>query len=313
MNAAAQAILPIFGLIALGYVLRSRSLVAIGFWEPAERLTYWLFFPALLISNLAEARLGDLQVLPLLGAELAGIAAVMIIAAVVAQWLLGPWLNLQGSAISSIIQGVQRPNSYIAFALGASLYGAPGLTLAAVCSALVIPPVNILAIMSLVHWAQHGHGAPKLPRMILAMVTNPLILASLIGAALNATGVGLPPVIGPALKILGPISLGLGLMVVGAGLDLGGVRRMIPPLALVCICKLAILPLIVWVAGRALGLEGVPLMMAVLYGAVPTSTSSFVLAKQMGGDHRLMAAIISVSTVAALATMPLITLALEPR
>jgi predicted permease len=50
---------PIFALILLGYALRRYRIVPDEFWVPAEKLTYYIFFPLLLLDNLSKANLGD--------------------------------------------------------------------------------------------------------------------------------------------------------------------------------------------------------------------------------------------------------------
>jgi len=63
--------------------------------------------------------------------------------------------------------------------------------------------------------------------------------------------------------------------------------------------KVAISPLIGYTIGRALGLEGDYLLIAVLLSATPTAVASFVMADQMGADRDLAAAIVVVSTLLA--------------
>jgi hypothetical protein len=55
-----------------------------------------------------------------------------------------------------------------------------------------------------------------------------------------------------------------------------------------------------------LGVEGVTAATAVLFTSVPVSASSYVLARQLGGDAPLVAGLITVTTLAAVVTMPLV-------
>ena len=68
MSGVVGALAPIFLLILLGYAIRRLKLLEAGFWEPAERLTYFVLFPALLLENMATAELRGLQVLPMAAA-----------------------------------------------------------------------------------------------------------------------------------------------------------------------------------------------------------------------------------------------------
>ncbi len=53
------ALAPIFVLILLGHLARRLRFVPDGFWPPAEKLTYYVFFPALIVDNLARATFKD--------------------------------------------------------------------------------------------------------------------------------------------------------------------------------------------------------------------------------------------------------------
>ena len=60
MTAVIGALAPIFGLIVLGYAMRQGRFVPLEFWPAAEKVTYYVFFPALLVHSLGTAAL-DLE------------------------------------------------------------------------------------------------------------------------------------------------------------------------------------------------------------------------------------------------------------
>ena len=141
------------------------------------------------------------------------------------------------------------------------------------------------------------------------ILTNPLILACLLGLAMNLSGIGLPPVVGPLLESLGKAALPIGLLAVGAGLALDSLRGAGRPLVVSSVLKLVVLPLVALLGLGGLALAGVGLDEAsrgvvILYTALPCSASAYVLARQMGGDAPLMATIITTQTLAAMATLP---------
>ena len=70
--------------------------------------------------------------------------------------------------------------------------------------------------------------------------------------------------------------------------------------------KLVLLPLLVGALGVLLGLDGTVLIVAVIFAALPTSSTSYVVSRQMGSDAELMAAIVTASHLAAIVTLPLI-------
>ncbi|MPN10691.1 hypothetical protein SDC9_157988 [bioreactor metagenome] len=69
--------------------------------------------------------------------------------------------------------------------------------------------------------------------------------------------------------------------------------------------KLLALPLIAIAVGRAVGLSGLNFQIAVLFAAMPTASSAYILAMRMGGDGRSVAWLISASTLLAMLSLPL--------
>lgn len=307
MIVIAEALAPIFLLVLMGWALRSRGVLPDAFWAPAEKLTYYALFPALLVSNLAEARLAGLPVAELVAALAFGTIA-MAGAAIAAMGLFHrrPF-HLDGPGFTSAFQGAIRPNTYVGFAAAAGLWGPPGLTLTAICVALVVPLVNLLSVVALVRWAGPKDSPPRRwSATILPVVRNPLIAACVVGILLNVTGIGLPRVAGPFLKILGSTSLPLGLLAVGAGLELAGLRRAGWAVAAVTLAKLLLLPALVGAMAWILGVRGLPLVVCAAYSGLPIAPNSYVLARQLGGDATLMASLITASTILAALTLPLV-------
>jgi len=292
-------ILPVFLLIFIGQVCRRRAFPGEGFWAPAERLTYFLLFPALLVITLAEADFSHLTVLP---AALGTSAAILVMTG--AALALRPWLKIGGPAFTSFYQGVVRLNTYIGLSVAFGLWGEAGLAASAVVLGVIVPLVNVTSIFIL---ARYGTAAqPTAAGVLRQIATNPLILACLVGAALNVTGIGPPPVIGDMLRILGRAALPLGLLAVGAALDMAAARRGKTVSGLASVLKLTVLPALAYGLGVAFGAEGVALAAGVLFAAVPTATSAYILARQLGGDAGLMANLCTLQTLLALVTLPLV-------
>lgn len=297
MIALAGALAPIFLLIVAGWVLRAFVFRAEAFWEAIETITYFVLFPALLIASIAEAPLNGSVVVPMLVI----LTAVML---AVAGTLVGirKRLALDGPAFTSVFQGSIRFNTYIGLAAAATLYGTAGTALLAVALALTVPLANLLSVAVLARHADSG--VENWTAMLVALSGNPLILASLVGLAVALSGFPLPPVIGPTLGILGKAALPLGLLAVGAGLQVRAVPAKALALAVSAALKLVLSPLLALLAALAAGLDGAAAGTVVLFAALPPAPSAFILARRLGGDHELMAAVITVQTILAAVTLP---------
>ncbi|MBO6807420.1 MAG: AEC family transporter [Thalassospira sp.] len=305
MIAILSALLPTFALIVLGYILRERKFLPDSFWPGAEKLTYFVTFPALLFSNTAKADLGSLPLFGIATAMLGTIAicTILILAA-------RPVLRVSGPTFSSLVQGAIRPNTYIGLAVAAALLGTHGLTVTALCVALVVPTVNVISVLACAHLGDNDRN-PGILSLLRDVAKNPLLMACVLGSVFNVLGIGLPPIVGPFLEVLGRAALPVGLLAVGAGLDLGAARRAGFPVGISTVGKLMLSPAIAAGLCLALGLPATELAAVVLYAALPCSASAYVLARLMGGDAQMMASIITVHTLAAIATMPVIAILVQ--
>jgi malonate transporter and related proteins len=292
------ALAPVFLMIALGWLLRRRAFPADAFWPGAERLVYWVLFPALLFLTTAGSDLAGFRILPVSAALVAAILATAGIAVG-----LRPWLGLDDAGFTSVFQGAIRANTYVGLAAGSALYGAAGLAVMGIVVFVVVSLVNLLSVAALIHYG----AAPRSARETIGtVVRNPLILACLAGFACNAVGLRPTGVALATLDILGRASLTLGLLCVGAGLDLSRVGASPRAVVAACALKLLIAPLATAVFCGLFGVEGLTAAAAILYNAVPISASSYVLARQLGGDAPLLACLITITTIAATLTMPLV-------
>jgi predicted permease len=298
------AIIPIFLLIALGGALKRGSFPGDAFWPLADKMTYFIFFPALLVDNLSNARLGSLDPTGMLGALL---AVILLQAALV--YLLRPLARVDGPGFTSLFQGSTRFNTFVGLGAVTALEGGAGITLFAVAISLAIPVLNVLCVLTLARYGAHGQST-SFRGQALFLIKNPLIIACLIGIAMNLTGLSLPRGIDPLFKMLGSMAAPMGLLTVGAGLQWEAARSGGRAVLLACALKLVIYPLMLFSAAKLWGLGALETKVMVLWGTMPTASASYILARQMGGDAPLAAAIITVSTVMAFVTVPLFMLLL---
>lgn len=298
------AIAPIFLMILLGYALRRGGIPSTDFWNINDRLVYWVLMPALFFVKISDADVFSGKV---------GLFASVLIFGFFASSLLGFYVGRAGGwsvpVRTSILQGSARFNTFVGLAVAEALYGAQGLETAVIGSALLVPVVNVTVVTAIV-WMQAAGQGGIAGKALRDLLKNPLILS--IGAGLIANRLGLSdvPVLTDTLQILGAAALPIMLLCVGANLRLRQMQAAIAPLAGASVVKLMAAPLIVAAAAVATGLDSEHARIVLIYMALPTGVASYTLARQMGGDAPLMAAIISVQTLLSFLTLPLaITLA----
>ncbi|MDP3690609.1 AEC family transporter [Bradyrhizobium sp.] len=296
------ALLPVFLLIVLGFILKRSLLRLETQWHGLERLTYYVLFPVLLVQTLVKADLGTVPV--------AGVGGALLLALLLMSLLclaLQPLLArcaVDGPAFTSIFQGATRWQTYVALAVSVNLYGDNGLALASVAMVAIIPLVNVLSVSVLAHYASPERQSVR--AILMTVVRNPLIWACVIGLAFNMLHVPLPRIWHEVADALGRSALAIGLLVTGAGLHLAGMFRPSLAAGVAVFLKLVLMPALAIALAYWFGLSGSSLAIVAVCSAVPTSPSAYVLARQMGGDAPLLAQIITLQTILAAVTMPIV-------
>ena len=299
MIALFEALAPIFILIGIGYWVRRTDLLAETFWLGLGKLTFHVFFPALLLVTTAKADLKDAAVPSMAGAQILALASVILLSISVKLFV-----HVDGPKFTSILQGVIRPNTYVGLAASGSLFGPSGLALAAMCVAVIVPLVNFVSVIALFVWGRNQH--PTLRGFLMPVIRNPLVMSCLAGIGFNLVGLSDPPLIGPVLNILGQAALPSGLLAVGAAVDLRSIRDAGLSVFASSACKLLLVPALTFVMCNIVGLDGTPATIIVFFSALPAAPASYVMARLMGGDAHLMASILTFQTVAAFITLPFV-------
>ena len=283
---------PDFALILLGAGIRRWMHLGDHFWSGVEKLVYFILFPALLINAIVKTRLDLGAALPLLATALAAMVGGMLLGL-----LAKPVARVPELTFASLFQCGYRFNSYIALAVAGMLFGAPGIATMGLIVGAAVPLANLVSV-----WMLARHGDVGLWREV---ARNPLIWGTAAGFLLNLAGFAPPAPVQSFLGRLADASIALGLITVGAALRLEGVPGGRGISLWLLAVKLLALPLIAAGAGRLLGLDGLNYRVVVLFAALPTASSAYILATRMGGDGRSVAWLISATTLGSMLTLPL--------
>lgn len=294
-----SALAPVFAIILMGYALMAWGFPGTPFWGYVERSTYYIFFPALLLDTLGQAEIARQSALPMLGAIL---LSILVLAGLLLA--IRPLTRFSGPAFSSVFQGGLRMNSFVGLAGVSALLGGQGLALAGVALMGMIPLLNLLCVPAVVGFS--GAGRPGWGYLCLEVAKNPLILACVGGFGLSQLPFALPQAVLSLFDLLGRAALPLGLLAVGSGLRVRSVNAYLGAITLSGAVKLLIYPSLTALWCFLFGVTGPALTVAVLFSGLPTATSSYILARQLGGDKELMAAAITLQTALSALTLPLV-------
>ena len=288
----ALVLLPDFVLIVTGFLICRHTALNRSVWDGVERLVYFVLFPALLFSAIVRSPLQPAAALPLLGCGLA-----IVVCGVAMAYALRHFPGVDSRLHASGAQVAFRFNSYVALAMAERLAGAQGLAWTALLVAVCVPVCNIAAV-----WPLARHGGQGYLR---ELSRNPLILSTGGGLAFNLLGLQLPDLVSLTLSRIGAAALPLGLMAVGAGLQMGALREAPRLAASLLTIRHALLPLVAVALVLWAGLPPAQQAIVVAFAALPTASSAYVLATRMGGHGGFVAGLVTLSTLIGMVGLPL--------
>lgn len=264
-------------------------------WQQTEFLVYYLLFPVLLFHSIVKSPLDILATSSFL---LAGIG--IGLGAIALSLSMPYWPGFRNTIdrrdYAASAQVAFRFNSFIALALSERLAGAEGLLLMSLLIGFCVPMFNIAAV-----WPMARHSDTGFWR---ELIRNPLILATTGGLAFNLAGFRVPLWIDPTLSRIGAASLALGLMSAGAGLELNALRQGKLIAAGVLSIKHCLLPCMAWGMAHYFQLNAMQTNVLLIFSALPTSSTCYVLASRMGYNGPYVAALVTLSTLLGMLSLP---------
>lgn len=297
MSAILLGVLPVFAMIALGWGLKASRFIPEETWPPIERITYFVFYPGFLMPAVWKADFGALSAGPL---AFASVGAIVLVAA--AAVLAKPLIRLSDASYTSVFQGCLRWNTFVFLPLVAVVYGKEGASLGAMIMGALIPAINVICVLVMARWGEGQGGGVR--TALLGLARNPVLWGCGVGALFNVLRIPQVPVLMSTIDLLSSAALTMGLVVAGAGLSFGYVRRNHLTIVGVSAVKLLVLPVLMWGLCRLAGGDETAQGIALLVGSAPGAAASYVLARQMGGDAPLMAGVVAFTTAASLVTIP---------
>lgn len=305
-------IAPDFLIIILGAITVSYLKYPQIFWQWAEKLVFYILFPPLLLTSIATSELSFSQSSEFLAAGLVTMSLGVVLA-----WFVRFAVQADPVTHASVFQCCFRFNTYIGFALCSRLFGEEGFALLALIMAFWVPISNTIAVAVLAYAVARRdaaadnakgselHAGQVMRSTFSAVIRNPLIIATLCGLGINVSGVDFPQVTIDFMRHLGSASLAMGLLCIGAGLRLKGMRGNFKLLAAASFVRLVAISMVAIAMIHLFNLPPLAAGVLLIFTSLPTGQSCYVMTASMHGDAAAVANLTTVQTVAAMATLPI--------
>ncbi|MEQ1810602.1 MAG: AEC family transporter [Terricaulis sp.] len=298
MSEVVGELLPVFLLIAVGWIVRARNIVTAEAFGQVNRFGYFVLYPAFLFTLSSTADLQAGQALPFVGGLILGFLVLLGMTLA-----LQPFFRTEGPAYTSLVQGSVRWNGFVLLAAASMLYGPEGPHLIGIAFGPLVLVVNTACVIVLSIWGASRAAGPR--AVFDQIIANPLILGCAAGLTAQAFGVRDFGFASDAITLLGQAAMPIALVCVGAGLDFKALRAARVKVGIASFIKLIIAPAVMWGAATLCGASPLAAAVAAGVGSTPTAAAGYTLAREMGGDPELMAAIITATTLISFITMPI--------
>ena len=284
---------PVLVLLIMGNVLLRAKLINDEFVATGSKLVFTVALPALLFISISQADFSKAANPVLIITGLSGTLGYFLVLMLTSH-LMVP--NRQATGV--VTQGGFRANmGIIGLAYCAQTYGNDGLAAASVYLGMVTILFNILSVFILNFYQE---GKRSLTSQIKGIAKNPLIIAIVIALPFSYFDWQLPVLLTTTGEYFAQLTLPLALLCTGASLQFRSFSADWFNISLSSLSKCVFYPAVMVGVAYAAGLRGMPLGIVLLMTIAPTAAASYVMVRTLGGDYRLAASIIAITTVLSL-------------
>ena len=302
---AFNAVAPFLILLGIGFAAVRLKLTDRSFMDRLNAFNYKIFFPFLMFNNVYSAKPENMPSLKLIAT---GVVSVILL--VVLLVIIVPRMVKENPRRGVIIQALFRSNFIIyGIPLTTSVFGAEKSSVCGMMLLIMVSLFNIGAVIVLEMFREGGKISAV--KLLLGIIKNPILQGCLVGLAFYLLQIKLPAFIAAPVSSMAGIASNLALVILGATLKFGELRKNSRTVTAVLAVKLILLPVAMVVFAYFIGLRGVELFLILMIFGTPVATSSYPMAQNMGGDGQLAGQLVFVSTVASLVTIFLFIFALS--
>lgn len=289
-------VLPIFLILSLGYILKKLKILDELTTKNMNSINFKVFLPLLLFYNVYKT---DLSVV--FNPKLLIFSIISVILVFLLLFIIIPLLEKDNRKRGVIIQGIFRSN-FVIFGVPVceALFGQNATGVASMLIAVVVPLFNFLAVICL---EIYRGGNINFKKIIKGIITNPLIIASIIGLFFIYFKIKLPTPIEKTINDISKIATPLAFILLGSSFTFSAFSVYIKQLSITILGKLIIVPGIVLYIAALLGFRNIELTCLLSVFASPTAVSSYTMAEQMDGDSILAGQIVVLTSIISIITV----------
>ncbi|MBS7695998.1 MULTISPECIES: AEC family transporter [unclassified Chelatococcus] len=289
-------ILPVFGLVGLGFLARYFNFVTERVGEGLSEFVYAMAIPCLILATLGKATIPATQPWGYWAAYFGGAAIVWIAAALIVRYVYK--LDASEEAVAGFC-AAQSNLALVGIPIISQTYGDDGLV-----PLFLLLAVHLPIMLSVATVLVEGRDT-SVPLLIKRLLASPIVIALFIGAMIQflPRDLGVMQVAWRIIDPIGATATPCALLAMGMSLHRYGrsIRFGIP--LILATLKLLVHPFVVLVlATKVFTMPPAWAGVAVLFAATPTGINAYLFAERYRSGVAIASGAISLSTVLALFT-----------
>jgi len=288
--AVVETITPIFLIIAFGYIIQGKGFLRGHFIQEMNRFVFLFPLPVLIFTGIVKSNPGDVDLAHILSVILPTVIILCI------SLMTGLMIGLKQGRLGSFVQTTFHGNvTYIGLAVLFYMLGEEGLKRGSILIGFLILVNNSLAI-AVLSWTQHQHK--NILKAFLPIIKTPVIVATFCGIAILYLKIPVPNVLLKSMGILANIALPMALIIIGASITIGTIRKSFALSGTATFFKLIVLPACSLLLSELFGIPLKEMLPGIILLATPAATTSYIMAREIGGDTDIASGAITLSTLA---------------
>lgn len=293
-----NAVVPFLIYISFGYFVRRIGWADEALLKKMNHMVFKAFFPIMMFYNMYSKDRGISLDLRLVAMALGSLGVLVLVLLFII-----PKFVSESKKQGVVIQALYRSN-FVLFALPLvnSVYGTKGNAIATMLIAIVVPVYNIIAVFILQYYGNREKSM-RVVDLIKGVLTNPLIVGTLIGFAFYILQIPLPSCVEKPISQFAGLTTPLALFILGGTLKMNSMISNIKYILSGLFFKLLVFPFIAVVVCKMLSFGAIETFLIFCMYGTPVATSSYAMAENMGCDGDLAGEFVVISTALSVVTI----------
>lgn len=293
---AMKVVYPLMIYMLIGWFIKKRGIMTKEHFQTVNATVFKVILPIGIFFDIYETDIGEVFQPQIFLFVFLGILVLFALS-----WIFVSKLVKENRDATVVIQGIYRSN-YALFgaSIAKTVCGAEGIALVAALTAIVIPTINVLAVI--LFEVKRG-GSIKFSRVFMNILKNPLVVAGVSGAVAALLGIKIPDIISQPFITFGNIAAPLALVALGGMISAKSVMSHRKYLLIAVVGRLVFSPMLMLSSAVLLGMRGDVLIALLAVFGSPTAISSAPMAQAMGGNGELAGEIVAISSVCSILTV----------